>query len=277
MRQRRLLLMPILAGLLLALVVACGGGGDNKAASSEKPAPDDAAQPSSQPSSGGGSTSQVLDLASTRSKLLDLRSFRFDMAMKMDLGDGAKPQDGEDDSLGSAFAAALLGVLGDIKAEGSFVAPDAAEMKIKLGGMDVSYVQIGEKAWVKYAGAWQQTDAERDLGFGRSPTEMFDQFVPQEVLKGATTTRETMNGQQTTHYAFDKKSLEALAKDLGEDAGGLQELSSAALDVWLTDDNIPVKLVMDIAGKDDSGNKVSMQLTMNVRDINADIKIKPPV
>lgn len=274
MKKHRLVL-PVVAGFLLALVIACGGG-DDKAASGDASAPVNAAPSGSQPS-GGGTTSQVLDLASTRSKLLDLRSFRFDMALKMDLGDALKPTSEDDDALGSAFAALLLGAFGDIKAEGAFVAPDSAEMKLKLGGMDVSFVQIGDKAWVRYLGAWQEADPESDLGFGQSPTEMFEQFLPAEVLKGARTSRETMNGQQTTRYAFDKKSLEELAEDLGEDAGGLGELSSANLDVWLTDEDIPVKVVLDMTGKDEGGNNVSMQLTMNVRDINADIKIKPPV
>jgi hypothetical protein len=267
------------AGILFALVVACGGGDGDEAASNDRSAPDAPAASSSQPVTGGGTTSEVLDLKTARQRLLDLRSFRFDMSMKMDLGELTKPSvDGEEDGLGAAFAALLLGAFNDMKAEGSFVAPDQADMKVSLGSLNVSFVQVGNKAWSRFAGGdWQETDPSSELGFGSSPTDMFEEFLPEEVLKGARTTRETMNGQQTTHYSFDKKSLEALAEKLDEETESLSELDSANMDIWVNDDNIPVKMLMDFAGKDEDGHKVSMQLSMNIRDINADIKIKPPV
>ena len=273
MSKSRLLLAP-LAALAVALLVACGGDKKDDSASTSEPG---ASSSSSSSGSGGGSSTQ-LDLARSTAKIQDLRSFRFDVSLKMDLGSPASgPSSGSssDDALGDAFASILLGALGDIKATGAFVKPDQMEVTLKLGGQDISMVQIKDKAWVKFGGKWQVTDPDDDIGLG-SPSDLLGDLLPAEVLKGARTSSETVNGVKTTKYSFDKKALEALTKELGEGAD-FKDISTANLDVWLNGDSIPVKLVMNIGGKDEKGKNVSVKMEMNITDINSDIKIKAPI
>ena len=249
----------VCAGLLLAVSVACGG--DKKA---ESPAS------GQNNGSGGNALATSVDLSRTTSSIEQLKSFRFDVSMKLDFGDVS--------GSGGALGAALLGALGDIKVEGSYVAPDQMDIKMRLFGEDMSYVQIGDKAWVKEGSKWEATtpSAASGLGFS-SPTDIFDDFLPSEVLKGGKTKKESMNGVDTTRYSFDKKALEALSKDVGEQVD-LKDVSEANLDIWLSEANIPVKVLMVFAGKDEDGNKVSMKLETNLRDINSDsIKIKAPI
>jgi hypothetical protein len=286
MFRLRSLLLPA-AGLLLALVVACGGGDksnksvrsdDNSGSGAYGSSQASGNSGSSQSGNSGGSQKDSLNLSASASKLMDLRSFRFDMNMKMDLGSAANGSSGSaGDALGDAFASVLLGALGDIKMEGSFVKPDQMDMRMKMSGQELGFVQIGKKAWVKFGGSWQETDADSNAFSFSDTSDLFSDFLPSEALKGAKVSQEKMNGVDATHYAFDKKALESMSKDLASSAD-LKELTQANLDVWMNSDNIPVKILMDFAGKDDKGQKMGMKLEMNIRDINSDsIKIKAPI
>ena len=248
-------LQPLLAlglGLALAFVIACGGDKD----------------------SGSGTVAGPIDLASTASKLEELKSFRFDMTMKLDVPMGTGGS--EDD----AFGAALLGLFGDIRAEGAFVAPDNMQVTMSMAGQEFGIVQIGADAWTKFGTSkWEKTTAAAaGIDIGSSPTELITEFLPQEVLSGATTKQETVNGVKTTRYSFDKKALEQLAADLGEGLGDLDTLTDANVDLWLNSDNVPVKILMKMAGTDETGQKMSINLEVNVKDINnSAVQIKPPV
>jgi hypothetical protein len=266
MRRLRWLLAPV-AFVGLAVVIACGG--DKKGADGANASP---------PRSGGTVSDRQIDLLSTAAELEELRSFRFDMTMKLKLDASAVSSD--EDDLGAAIGAALLGALGDMKAEGAFVAPDQTQMKLRMLGQEFEMVQIGDKAWVKIDGKWQETDASEEMGFsmGDSPTDLLGGLLPSEVLKGAKVSKEKVNGVEATRYSFDKASLLALAEAMGETGTGFDQVSKANLDLWLMDDKIPVKIVLDIEGEDEDGNAVGMELQMNIRDINSDsIKIKAPV
>ena len=255
------------AGLLVVLALACGGDKKDGASAGDYDA-----------SPGGAPAVQFVDLTESANNLRELESFRFDFSMKMKLG-SVSGSGSSDDALGAAFAAALLGALGDIKAEGAFVAPDQIETKVSFGGEEISYVQIGSKAWIKEGGSWTATTADADLALGGSPSELFEDFLPQEVLRGARTKQESVNGVKATRYSFDKQALADLAEEFGSGAGAgdLDDISEASLDIWLAEDNIPVKVLVAIAGKDESGQSISIQLEMNVRDINSDsVKIRPP-
>jgi hypothetical protein len=128
---------------------------------------------------------------------------------------------------------------------------------------------------LKTGGNWQQVTAA-DLGLGTSFEELVGDVVPDEVLKVAKTSREKVNGVDTVHYAFDKKALEQLLADFGE-AADLSEVDTANLDIWLSAENIPVKMTMVASGQDADGQKASVKLEFNVRDFNdPSIKIRPP-
>ena len=251
MKASRLLLLP-LAFFVLSFLVACGG--DKK-------------------DSGSGDS---VDLSKASSKLEELKSFRFDMVMKLDLGSSSSTSAASDDELGG-LASLLLGAFGDIKMEGAFVSPDKAEMKMSFGKQEFGAVQIGKKQWVRLMGDWEASDSSDELSFGSAPTEIFEGLLPADVLKGAKTKSETVNGQKTTRYTFDKKALEQVAKDLGEGTVDFKEVTKADLSVWLTSEEVPVKIAMFVSGKDDKGKDVSMKLDFNVKDINGNIQIKAPI
>jgi hypothetical protein len=261
-------LITLGAASLLLLATACGG--DKEPSSSDSGA--------TRSSSGAAAVAAPLDLSASANNLLETRSFRFDFSMKMELPDLA-PTSAEDDPFGAAFGAALLGLFSDIRAEGAFVSPDSTEVKMTMMGQEIGFVQIGQDAWVKYGAGWEKTDADESLTMGfTSPADLFTEFLPQEVLKGAKTTKEKVNGVDAVRYSFDKAAIEKLAMEAGETPAEMEELTEANLDVWLTGENIPVKVVLNAAGKDEDGAAVGMKLEMNIKDLNSDsIRIRPPV
>ncbi len=262
---RAILLAPLLVILVLA-AAACGG--DDKSDNQTSSAGNGRSLTS-------GKALEVVDLANTAQALVDLKSFRFELSMKLQL-----PQDlttGNGGDSGAAFAAALLGLLSDIKAKGSVVAPDQTEVSVSVAGQEFGYVQIGKEAWEKTGSAWKATTPSSGQ-FDFSPSDILKNFLPDEVLKGAKTSRESVNGASATRYSYDKAAIEKLTKDLGQTTADFGDVSEANLDLWLTDAGVPVKLSVAIAGKDAKGQKISLSLELNVHDINdASIKIKPPI
>jgi hypothetical protein len=268
MRKLPWILAPFAAGLL-ALVVACGG--------------DDGGQSNSDNSTTGGSgssVSQELNLAEAATQLMELRSFRFNVSLKLDLGLGdlTDTAGGEDDEFGAALADAFLALFSDISAQGAYVAPDSFDVKIMLAGEEAHMIQIGDEAWVNDGSGWVATDPSEDelTPFG-SPTDLAFDFLPDEVLQNAEISSEKVNGVNTTKYHFDKASLEAVAADLGESTGDMGEVDEITLDAWLAEGNIPVKIALKASGTNADGGSMSVDVAFEISDINADISIDRPI
>ncbi|HEY7269427.1 MAG TPA: hypothetical protein VH951_06340 [Dehalococcoidia bacterium] len=271
---RRLLLYAVTA-LAAAALVACGGG--KKSSGSATPSDPQAASHSTNSGAPPGAVLDRIDLQKSVASLSQLKSFKFDMTVKLDLS-ALTSNSSSGDDLGAAILG-LLGAFSDIKASGAVVAPDQADVRATLLGQEFGYVQIGQKAWMKTGAKWQPADPTAST-FDLEPQDLFGSFLPDEVLKVAKTSTEKVNGVQTTRYSFDKSSLVSLVQDLGQGAAGadLTSLDQAALDVWLNGDNVPVKVALNVVAKTDKGQKVSVQMDMNVTNINdPSIKIVPPV
>jgi hypothetical protein len=269
----RLILIPV-AALAIAALVACGGDKkkDNKSASNSGSGGTSSSQQASSGASGG-----TIDLNKSFTKVSDLKSFRYDVKMKLDLG-SAGSSSGSSGS-GDLFGAALAGFLSDIKAEGAYVAPDKSDVKLQAGPMELAFVQIGDKSWVKFGNNWTAGNS-KDSGLGSipsSPADLFKDLGSNDKLSGAKTSKETVNGVKTTRYSFDKKALESLTKELGQSTAELKDIDKGNLDLWLNEDDVPVKISLVFTGKDEKDEKVSMDLEMNIKDINSNIQIKAPI
>ena len=87
-----------------------------------------------------------------------------------------------------------------------------------------------------------------------------------------------MNGVDALHYTATQSGLGSLSDLFGvtepENSGPVE----TKMELWLTEDGgYPVRVVIDAGGKDAEGREVSIQLEMNVTDLNdPGIKIEPP-
>ena len=267
MKKLRWLLAPVAMGFL-ALAIACGGKDDGATSNND----------SGSNSGGGRSVSRELDLSNAATDLMELRSFRFEVALKMDFDmSGMSPGDDEDE-FGAAFANAFLALFSNIKMEGAYLAPDSFDISMELAGEKVHMIQIGDEAWINEGSGWKATDPGEDLSFFGNPSDLAFDLLPQEVLKNAKIKSEKVNGIDTTRYSFDKASLEAVARDMGEETAGLEEIDEAKLDVWVTEGNVPVKIVLNMKGKAEDGSDLSIDLDFAIKDLNSDkIKITRPI
>jgi hypothetical protein len=266
-------LRPLLAlctALLVSVaLVACGG--------EDKDGEDAAASSSAGAGVTRGEELTRINLAESTAKIGDLKSFRFELnaSIDFDLPDATTMDMDDEDALGNAFAALLLGSLKDVKVEGAFVAPDQFQVNMSVAGQDFGLVKIADKAWIQQGGVWTPVESDElafsfddfDLG------ELSGGMLPQELVEAAKVTREKLGGVDTTRYSFDKAAIEKLAEDssIGE------EIDSAQLDLWLTDEGIPLKVLADFAGHDSEGNKSAIKFDLELKDINSDIQIKAPM
>lgn len=247
-------LAAIGAGAVLSIAVAACGGDSN--------------------ASGGAVSAgeRTINLSQSAAKISELNSFRFTLNASIDIGNQA-PADVED-AMGDAFAAMLLSGLKDVKIEGAVVAPDQLQVTANLSGQEFGIVQTGGKAWASFGGFWTPIEPE-ELGLqnGFDFGDLTADALPVEVVEAAKVTKEKVNGMDTTRYSFDKAALQKLAEDASAD----QDLETANLDVWLTDDGIPVKMTMKMSGKDDTGQTMSIELEFTMKDINSNITIRAPM
>jgi hypothetical protein len=268
----RVFLLP-LVGLALFGLVACGGGKKSSSSSS-----------SGSSSSSSSSGDATLDLDKAFKSLGDLKSFHFDAAMKLDSGSAGSAPTGGSGADDAATTALILGFLSDIQANGSFVAPDQTDMTFKVGGQNFGLVTIGKKSWVKFGNTWQAND-DADSTDLSSLTDLFSSGTgitgstggTNDVLKGGKTSQETVNGVKTTHYSFDKNAIQGMNTDLGGTDADFKSIDKASMDIWENSDNVPVKFSISIAGKDDQNKKIAFDFQMNIKDINSNITVKPPI
>ena len=269
MRKLGWITAPLMAGLL-ALTVACGGDDDDTPS---------AIGSGGSASGGGAAVSQELNLAEAANQLLELSSFRFNLAFSLDfdLGDLAESGD-EDDEFGAEFAAAFLSLFSDITMEGAYVAPDSIDMKMGIAGEEVHYIQIGDEAWVNDGTGWTPTapDAAELSPFG-DPMSFTTEMLPDAVLQNAEISEEEIDGRTAVRYHFNKDSLEAVAAELGEDTAEFGEIDEMELDVWIIENSIPVKFEISASGADPEIGDIAFEASFSITDINEDIEIERPI
>jgi hypothetical protein len=180
----------------------------------------------------------------------------------------------------------LAALLGNVKASGSYVAPDQTSVTASLMGQNFSFIQIGNKSWTKQGnGKWTEGSSSSNPLGSISPADLGSSAgsIPPDALKNAKVTKDTVNGIKATKYTFDRSALEALAKSSGgsssSSADAFKDFTKADVSIWISEDTqIPVKMAMDLSGKDDKKKDIGMQMEFNLKDINSkSISIKPPV
>ena len=235
---------------LSILLSACGGEEDQT--------PKEATEP---PISGG----QTIPVAS----LTELKSFRYSITMHIEIP-------GLEDELFPGFAA----LLSDVEIRGASVAPDKSEMQMTLGesGQVMGAVAIGERTWFSSGEEWTETPNGAPDGSLLSPGKLSGSVIDEKAFAGAKPAKETMNGVDALHYTADQSGLGSLADLLGVAEPENDVPVETKMDLWLTEDGgYPVRVVIDARGTDAEGREMSVQLELNVTDLNdPGIEIEPP-
>jgi hypothetical protein len=153
-------------------------------------------------------------------------------------------------------------------------------MQMTLGesGQVMGAVVIGERTWFSSGEEWTETpNGAPDVSL-LSPEKVSGSVIDEEAFAGAEPTKEKMNGVDALHYTANQSGLGSLRELLGVAEPENDVPVETRMDLWLTEDGgYPVRMVIDAGGTDTEGEEVSVQLEMNVTDLNdPGIEIEPP-
>ena len=276
----------VLAIMLTAVcLAACGGDEEEEAtpvaagtpaATEEAPAAEETTA-ATEEAPGAEETPAAAEEALTPGSLGNLNSYRY--SMKMELKGLESILAESVGGLTGGEAGALADTL-EMEVEGAFVAPDKAEARIRIGGLDdeLAMTVIGNQQWVKMGdltmGPMESTEDVSEMNLAEAMWGGFSEEAGE--LTCASEKKETVNDVPSRYCGIDQATFEELASLFGgtEEMGDIDELS---LDLWLAEDgDWPVRLRAHVAGSDEEGQEFEAGLEMDITDVNKEIDIKPP-
>ncbi|MGD9892902.1 MAG: hypothetical protein AB7R89_21160 [Dehalococcoidia bacterium] len=280
MRTRvRLLSLALMAVALLAFA-ACGDD-DSNADQQSAEATAASGQTGGTQSGGSGSSSSTTTRAIELNCDQDLKSFRFagDLSLNTPQGGSSAPNN---------IASVIGSFLQNVKFDGAFVTPDRTQLKLDGGQSSplgaIEFIQIGNTSYVKLGSApWQQSQGATDSsGFLAQidPREICHQFE-ENLTDSVPAQKEAVNSVDATRYDYDRAALEKLGASagglLGTVGGSNGELpENATLSVWVSDkEKFPVKMQIAASGEQD-GEDYSLNMALNVTDLNGNVTINAP-
>jgi len=269
--QMRILTLAMATILAVVSLAACGGDGE------EEGAPAAATTPTVTEAETPAAAASPAGAALAPGSLTGLNSYRYSMKMELEgleslLTEQMAAIPGQDPT---AMAESL-----NLEISGAFVAPDKAESRMRISGVDdeLALTVIGNQQWVELGdlaiGPMEATGDVSELDFALMMWEEFSEGAG--GLTCASEKKEKVNDVPTNYCGIDKATLEQLSSLFGgtEEMGDIDEMS---LEMWLAEDGgWPVRLRVNVAGTDESGQEFKAKLEMDVTDANEDIEIKPP-
>ncbi len=274
----RILTLAMATILLIVSLAACGGDGDEEGAPAAAETPTTAAEEGSPvEAETPAAAATPAGAALAPGSLTGLNSYRYTMKMELEgleslLTEQMAAIPGQDPT---AMAETL-----EMEISGAFVAPDKAESRMRISGVDdeLALTVIGNQQWVELGdmaiGPMEATGDVSELDFALMMWEEFSEGAG--GLTCASEKKETVNDVPTNYCGIDKATYQQLSALFGgtEEMGDIDEMS---LEMWLAEDGgWPVRLRVNVAGTDESGQEFKAKLEMDVTDANEDIEIKPP-
>lgn len=282
--MRKWALLVVAALMATVLLAACGGGeGEEEEQGPAAPAAATAtstAQPEGQAmATATPATTEAAAAAQLRCEApSDVKSFRYVVAMKLDIPELREAQGAGD--TGQGFLGAFPGAFTDMEMHGAFVAPDRSEIRMRMGQDELVVITIGDRQWTKLPGGnWIESPASGEAE-PFSPATLCEESFSDLELSGLKGKEETINGIKTRRYHLERTDLEALARLFGGLEEEVQDLPEQFVtDLWLAKDgNWPVRIEVKASGKDQQGRDFSIEVRMEIKDLNdSGIKIEPPM
>lgn len=200
-------------------------------------------------------------------------AFKYDLTFKIDVKqNGTATPDPSFD---------LASLLGNIHVVGAFQSPDRTQAQFQVLGQNVQTITIGSDTWTKQGnGPWQKGDSSADLAASFTPNDLCQQSLSGLSATGVKPTSEKLDGQNVSHYRFDRNALarfQDVFGTLGGNGGNDQLPADASLEVWVTDkERLPVKMLLH-GSQDSAEASYTIDLDFTITDLNGkDIVIQPP-
>ena len=161
--------------------------------------------------------------------------------------------------------------------DGAVENPDKVELIAKTPGTpDLHIITIGSDQWVLLGGQW-------------NPSAGGATFFPplgtcNAVLSGLDLTRltpsaDTIDGEKVLRYEVEGAELETAVMMWTAKSDMGRILKTFTVTLWLSEQgDVPVRIESRSVGTYPSGRELSMEVTLGIRDVDADdIEVKPPL
>ncbi len=160
---------------------------------------------------------------------------------------------------------------------GQFVSPDRFSLEVQTLSQPESQglpmIIIGGQQWVNLGGVWTEGGASNPF----PPLGVCEAVLTELDLAGLQFTSETVNGREARRFHMEEAPLRtiALLYGPGSDMGRL--LTTPSVDIWITDEGWPAKLVIMDQADYPSGRELLMEISLDITDVDAgDIVVEPP-
>lgn len=250
---RGALTAPVL--LILAVLAACNGG------------------PSALPS-------PVAGVAGLCQPLAQAERFRYTFAYTLE---SPQPQGDVDETAVGDPPFALLPTTPDFlfsqQLDGVLEGPDKLDVAIKTEAADDGFrmIFIGGEQWVSLDDEW--TQAQQAQPFPFPPVDMCNAITSGLDLTGLTPAADKIDGVKALRYEAKDVALNTAVMIWGAQSDPGRVVKKYTVTVWLSEEEeVLVRVESRATGTFPSGREISVELTLEVSDINAsDIKIEPPI
>lgn len=272
-------IVALAIGAIAALTLsACGGGGDDpdptattgSGSTGTSSTPASGTTPSTSATSSSGSTGGTI----TRASIASLNSYKYSIKMS---GTGGPLEDitGELSGLGGSNSNLSFEIAG------AYIRPDKAQTSIKFGDLETSTVIVGNQQWSTFGGmtSGPTPATATDVADANFLADFWtDDDLGSAIKEFKCGNKENVNGVSATKCTLDKAGFEKQAAETDGFLGNIDvsTLSTANVDVWIADAGHPVRMRMDVAGKDADSQDFNFKVEMEVTEVNGNFQIEAP-
>lgn len=160
---------------------------------------------------------------------------------------------------------------------GEFVSPDRFSIEIETPSAPDSptlpTIIIGNQQWIKLGNLWTESAVPNAF----PPLRVCEAILTELDLEGLPFTSETVNGREARRFQLDAAPIRTIALLHGpvSDMGRL--LTTPSVEIWITDEGWPAKVVIKDQADYPSGRELLMEISLDITDVDAgDIVIEPP-
>jgi len=161
--------------------------------------------------------------------------------------------------------------------DGAVENPGKVDVTITTGDSPdkIHMIFNGPDQWVQTGERWTKRQAEA-VPF--PPLDMCNAVLSGLDLTGLTPAEDTIDGEKALRYQADGVGLDTAVKIWTERSDMGRILKTYAVKVWLSKDKkVPLRMESTTTGMYPSGRELRMEVSLSVKDINADdIKVEPP-
>ncbi|HXH22464.1 MAG TPA: hypothetical protein VNN10_10565 [Dehalococcoidia bacterium] len=158
--------------------------------------------------------------------------------------------------------------------EGVYVKPERGQQTIKLGALTVVQTTIGRQQWTSFSGILSgpsgSSGSLEDYSLVASLwDENFLDVAPPFTCVGG---RENVNGVATRKCGIDAQTFNALSGFIGPflDSSEISRLDRFSFEIWVAEaGEYPVRIRLEMAGKDASNRDFSMRMDVDITDVNS--------